>query len=297
MNITLNAFNLKKELGLLQFMNKFLKFSNLDKNKIKRLINRIFIDEPWVNYFLNDAHHGLIHGNQVRLSCLKIVAKLNSKENIKLLKEGKKICKNNFHEGALVAIQIAAIFHDCGRFNKDGKIIAKEQKHHHILSAKRANKFCKSINLITTTPFVEDAILCHDFQSKELTPSLNSPKTIIGKIVQTSDQMGWFHPNSIIRTLNYNKAIKIPFYDSKIDLKERLTWRPNKKSKDALTVMLNQLFGPTDVDRFGIEFGRLKIKSYQTKLENNIIKIAEKHHLKKETILLINNFRKFKIII
>ncbi|MFA6514551.1 MAG: hypothetical protein WCT50_04680 [Patescibacteria group bacterium] len=276
-------------------MNILSSLYHFDEKKLKNLLKRIFRGENWLKIFLDDSHHGFTHGNQVRLSCLKLIENLTLKEKKKLQEEGKKICAVNSHQYAIVAIEIAAIFHDCGRFNETGQVIAEEQKYHHILSAKRAEIFCANVGLNIIIPNVKEAILCHDFQNKRLTPELTSPKSIIGKIVQSSDQMGWFHPNSIARTLAFNKALGSPFYNPQIPLKERLIWAPGvKEARDSLTVMLGQLFGPTKIERFGIEFARKKIEIYKVGLENNIIKMAEEYKVKKEVEILIENFRKRK---
>jgi len=260
-------------------------------DQFKNLLKETFEENAWLKVFLEDNHHGYIHGDQVRVAGLKLVANLNSDEKEKLLQEGMGISKINSDKYATAAIEIAAIFHDCGRFNEAGEVISEEQNYHHILSAKRAAVFCREIGLGIIVPDVEEAILCHDFQSHELTPDLNSPQTIIGKIVQSADQMGWFHPDSVNRTLAYNKALGAPFYNSEVTLNERLSWKPGNKSRDALTVMLKQLFGPTNAERFGIEFARNKVEMYKIDLENNILKIADEYNLKTEVEILIEKFK------
>jgi len=261
------------------------------EDQFKDLLKETFKDGAWLKSFLGDSHHGYIHGDQVRSAGLKLIANLNLEEKEKLLQEGIRISKINSNKYATAAIEIAAVFHDCGRFNEKGEVISEEQNYHHILSAKRAAVFCREIGLGIIAPDVEGAILGHDFQNSELTPDLNSPQTIIGKIVQSADQMGWFHPDSVNRTLAYNKALGAPFYDPEITLSERLSWKPGNKSRDALTVMLNQLFGPTNAERFGIEFARNKVEMYKIDLENNILKIADKYNLRTEIEILIEKFK------
>lgn len=274
-------------------MDIVLEFYHVDEKKLKNSLKETFKGQAWLKAFLNDSHHGFTHGAQVRLACLKLISNLTPSEKRKLLQEGKEICKINSYEYAVTAIELAAIFHDCGRFNEDGGVVAGEQKYHQILSAKRAKIFCDYVGLSIVASDIEEAILCHDFQSKELTPNLNPPKTIIGKIVQSSDQMGWFHPNSINRTLDFNKALGAPFYDSRVTLEERLLWKPTIKAGDALTVMLSQLFGPINNERFGIEFAKNKVEKYKIDLENSIIKIAKKYNLKSEVETLIKAFREY----
>lgn len=270
-------------------------YYHFNENEFKKLLKKTFKNDTWLKVFLADSHHGFIHGNQVRLAGLKLIENLSPNEKRKLLAEGKKICRLDSYKYAIVAMEIAAIFHDCGRFNNNGQVIAGEQKYHHILSAKRAKIFCNNNGLSILIPNVEQAILGHDFQSRRLTPDLNSPKNIIGKIVQSSDQLGWFHPDSIYRTLDFSKALGVPFYDPLVTIKERLAWVPMAKTGDAFTVMLSQLFGPMGKNRFGIEYARQKVEKYKKGLEQNILKIAQERGLKKEINLMIKQFKnKFK---
>ena len=272
-------------------MGIILEHNRRDENKFKRQLKKTFGPDLWLKVFLNDSHHGFTHGNQVRLSSLKLIENLNSSEKKLFLQEGRAISLMNSNQLATAAVEIAAIFHDCGRFNNEGKVIAVEQKYHHILSAKRAKFFCENNNFKIIIPYVEEAILCHDFQSRKLTPSMNPPKTIIGKIIQSADQLGWFHPDSLYRTLEFNKAIGNKFFDSSISLRYRLLWVPMTKSGDALTVMLSQLFGPTEEDRFGIKYARDKVQKYKTDLKNNILKIAQDNGVRNEVKLIINDFK------
>lgn len=267
-----------------------------DEKKVNNLIKDTFKKEKWLRVFLNDNHHGYLHGNQVRMSCLKLEENLNPREKEKLLKEGEKINKKDPHKYAVIAIEIAAIFHDCGRFNEEGMVVFEEQKNHYVLSANRAEKFCNYLGLNMLAKSVKEAIFCHDYQSKKITPHLNTPKTITGKIVQSADQMGWFHPESVYRTLAFNKALGLPFYDPNTTLEERLMWRTGNKNNDSVTVMLNQLFGPISNERFGIEYARKKVENYKIDLEKNIIKIAQKDKLKNEIKTLIKKFSESKLI-
>jgi hypothetical protein len=124
---------------------------------------------------------------------------------------------------------------------------------------------------------------------------LRPPKTIIGKIIQASDQMGWFHPDSVTRTIEYNKQVLgNPFFDSSVTLQERLAWTSGSTSKDALTVMLNQLFGPTTDQRFGIEYARKKVESYRFQLEKNIVGCANSREEAQQVQDIINACRSRK---
>ncbi|MFA5131141.1 MAG: NUDIX hydrolase [Patescibacteria group bacterium] len=266
-----------------------------DENEFFALLKKSFNDAVWLQVFLTDSHHGFKHGNQVREAALKLIANLNTAEREQLAQEGKNIYPIDSEKFATLAFELAAVFHDCGRFNEAGEVLAAEQNHHHILSAQRAAKFCETQSLDILIPYVEEAILCHDFQSAELTPALKSPQSIIGKLVQSSDQMGWFHPDSVNRTLAFNKALGAPFFDSSVSLDDRLAWTPGIKSKDSLTVMLSQLFGPTGPQRFGIESARNKVETYKIDLENSIINMAAEHNSKNEVEKIIAAFKKEKL--
>lgn len=252
------------------------------ENEFINMLSKCFNKAHWLEAFLKDSHHGFIHGNQVRLSCLKIINNLTDAEEKELFREVEHIDKKNPEKYARLIVEIAAIFHDSGRFNEKGGVIAEEQKFHHILSAERAKIFCISLGLDNLIPFVEEAVLSHDFQSVEVTPDLKPPTNISGKIVQAADQMGWFHPDSVKRTLDYNNALGLPFYDKSGIFEERMTWQPRLIPKDAFTVMLCQLFGPTGIDRFGIKYARQKVETYKKDLENSILKIAKEYDLEED---------------
>lgn len=286
-NLDNSINNQKNKFVETKFENPLFKTENKEI-EFKNLLSECFNREDWLGAFLNDNHHGFLHGNQVRLSCLKLMDNLTDIEKNDLLKEVGQVDLADSEQYAKLIVEIAAVFHDAGRFNEQGKVVSEEQKLHQILSAERAKKFCVSLGLNNIIPFVEDAILCHDFQSSELTPDLNPPKYISGKIVQASDQMGWFHPDSVKRTLDYNKALGNPFYDLNTTLSERMAWKPGNIAKDAFTVMICQLFGPTGEDRFGLESARQKIKTYKKDLENNILKIAKEYGLEDEVGQQIN---------
>jgi HD superfamily phosphodiesterase len=242
------------------------------------LLDKTFGDQKWYVAFLNDTHHGFAHGEQVRSACLNLLENLTEEERENL--------DENF-ESSVLAIEIAALLHDSGRINDNGLNLPEEQKLHHELSAKRAREFCIENNLLDIFPLVEDAIISHDFQSKEITPHLTPPKTMVGKIVQSADQVGWFHPDSVYRTLDFNKAMKVPFFNPNVDLESRINWRPGEVAPDALTVMIGQLFGPTGENRFGIKAAREQIEIYKVGLKKNILKVAEENGVKEEVMGLI----------
>lgn len=269
-----------------------LKVSVMDEAVFNSLLQEIFQDKKWLEPFFRENHHGLEHGMQVKSACLKIIDNLNEAEKEELSRLGAEIDGESPWESALEAVSIAAVFHDCGRFNDDGLIIGVEQVRHHILSAERAEAFCGQLNLLGSIPYVKDGVLGHDFQNTSLTPHLSPPQTIIGKIVQSADQMGWFHPGSVYRTINFCKSMNVPMYDPTLTLQERLDWVPsNTEREDALTVVLNQLFGPTGTERFGIEYARQKIETYRSDMEQSILTAFGDIDCRDEAVELIEQFR------
>lgn len=260
----------------------------------KDLIWETFPGEKWVEVFLADTHHGFTHGDQVRAAGRKLLENLTVSEEEALSKELSGASGGDELNWAVVIVSISSVFHDCGRFDDQGIFNIKEQKFHHVVSARRAKHFCDFLNMSPVFPLVEEAILCHDFQSREMTPYLDTPSTIVGKIVQSADQMGWFHPDSLSRTLDYNVVLGNPFFDEKLSLDDRLKWTPGENSKDALTVMLKQLFGPTGIDRFGIEYARKKVHRYKEELERNILKVAGQYNQAAEARELSVRFREME---
>ena len=266
----------------------------MDEAAIGNMLKTVFQDKKWLEAYFRETHHGLEHGNHVKSTCSQLIENLNESEREELLAAGTAIDPVCPWESALTATAIAAIFHDSGRFNNDGKIIGSEQENHHNLSAERAHEFCLIFDLHPHAPYVRDAILSHDFQNPQLTSHLNPPQTIVGKIVQSADQIGWFHPGSVYRTMNFCKSMGVPLYDPTMSLQERLDWVPTITDReDALTVVLNQLFGPTDGQRFGIENARQIIETYKSDMEQSILKAFGDIGCGDEAKLLIGEFRQY----
>lgn len=245
---------------------------------LPELFDKTFGYDKWYLAFLNDTHHGFAHGEQVRSTCLNLLENLTEDERETL---------DESFESSVLSIEIAALLHDSGRINDSGLSLPEEQKFHHELSAKRAREFCMESNLLDIFPLIEDAIISHDFQSEEITPHLTSPKTMVGKIVQSADQIGWFHPDSVFRTLDFNKAMKVPFFNPNATFESRKNWRPGEIAPDAITVMINQLFGPTGENRFGIKAAREQIEIYKVGLKKNILNVAEENGVKEKVVGLI----------
>lgn len=269
-----------------------MEIPNSNDQQVKGLIKETFDHAPWAEVFVDDLHHGFTHGNQTRLYCLELIKNLTPAEREKFLQEGQEICGKDVHAAtsATLAAEIAAIFHDCGRFNDEGKIIPSEQRRHNYRSAERAKPFCKRQGLPEYIPHVEEAILCHDFQNSKSTPYLNQPGTIIGKLVQAADQTGWFHPDAVHRTIEFSKEIGRVFYDPSIDMKERLDWTLGCKREDALTFLAHLLVGYAGPERFGIEAARLKLDEYRKELRKSILKAAWENQVGKEAEELLGHF-------
>lgn len=251
------------------------------QKEIQRSIKKVFGSAPWVKTFLSSDHHGIAHGEQIRIQCLKLIEELTPSEKKQLIKEGKTINSEDPFTAAKIAVAIAAVFHDAGRYGNNGKM-AKNQMFHHCLSAKRVKKFCLKMGISEFLPLTLEAVLCHDYQSKKVTPYLQPPQSMIGKIVQAVDQIRWFHPDCVYRTLDFNNSIGIPFYDPQVTMEQRLNWQPGIHS-DAVTVLMNQLFGPTGRDRFAITVLRHHLFENREKLETEILKVSRQFGLE-ETI-------------
>jgi HD superfamily phosphodiesterase len=275
-------------------MYKLADFHTFDEAFIRRAISEVFAEAKWVEAFLNEDHHGVKHGDQVRIGCNKLIGKFTDPEKEEFIEEGKAINKEHPFESAQAVTQLAAVFHDCGRFNDKGEVIGEEQKFHNVLSSKRAVQFCERIHEENAIPFIADATISHDYQNKKLTSHLDAPKTIIGKVVQASDQLGWFHPGSVHRTIEYSKAIGVEFLNKDLDIQKRIDWTPcvhDANDEDAITVLLHQLFGPTDAERFGIAAAQETIQKNKKLLKENILKESRARGCEKEVLELIELFQ------
>lgn len=259
------------------------------EEQLQDVLRRCFSTSLWLEGFMESDHHGFEHGNKVREAAFKLLEELNNFENKDLVKEGVQIDPRCPKEGAKRALAIAALFHDCGRINAEGRFVKEEQGNHHLVGAERAVEFCSRLGLQREIPFVRDAVESHDFQSRAITPTMTPPKTIIGKIVQATDQMGWFHPGSLKRTLSYNADL--PFFDQEISLEERRNWKPNGITRDVMCVLMAQLFGPRGEERFGVQAAREKVALYVEKLEREILKAAEERNVREPVETLIRSWR------
>jgi HD superfamily phosphodiesterase len=262
------------------------------ENGIRKALFDCFSHQNWVEVFLDDTHHGYEHGYQVRINAIKIVYALSESERSQFEQEGKSISTDSPNESAMIVTEICAVMHDCGRFDDDGQLVAEKQHLHHIIGAKRAERLFSTYGIHSAIPYSSDAIISHDYQSAELTPQLTPPKTMIGKIVQSADQLGWFHPGSVQRTMDYGKAFGRKFYDPKLSLEDRMAWKSPAHSPDAVTVLLAQYFGHTGEERFAIAAARKKAEESLHELRINIIKLAEEQGCKEELRGLIAEYER-----
>jgi hypothetical protein len=220
---------------------------------------------------------------------LELIDHLTPLERKRLIREGRTINQEDPLTAVKIAIGVAAIFHDAGRYGNNGKM-AKNQMYHYLLSAKRAKRFCLKIGCSELLPLVTDAVIGHDYQSKKVTPYLQPPKSMVGKMVQGVDQIRWFHPDCVYRTIDFNNSIGVPFFDSKVTMKQRLDWQPGIHS-DAVAVLMNQLFGPTGRDRFAIAALRQRLFENREKLEAEILKVSRKLNLESEVEKIIVEYQ------
>ncbi len=264
-------------------------FYNVDEDLFKQKLREVFSDEKWVEPFLTDLHHGLLHGNQVRLGAIKLIENLTDDEKDELINEGKQIDVDQPFESAVAAVEIASVFHDCGRFNDEGVIVLEEQNKHHLVGAERCVMLCDVLGLGAVKEFVHDAVLCHDFHNPEVTDHMKAPKTMIGKIVQSSDQLGWFHPGSLSRTLEFGAQLGYPFYvETDIDI--RAGWKIHTPVPDVVTVLMHQLFGYCGPERFAICTAKEKVETYKEGLKKSILLAAEDKGVLEEVSNVIRGF-------
>jgi hypothetical protein len=239
-------------------------------------LRMVFDDARWVYEFLKreNDHHGLVHAEEVRLRGLKLIPGMEDHEKKDLLAEGRLIYKKNPIVGAVVAVEFGARFHDCGRFDDAGNSCGDNQLAHPFIGAERVKYFCEELGLTSLVDFVYGAVLSHDYQNPKLTPAFTPPTSMIGRIVQSADQLGWFHPDSLERTIGYGKDEGRPFFDKNLDLYDRMKWLPQTRGPDDMTVLLTQIYGYSGDSRFSISSARKKIAEYRDQLKSRVLDMA-----------------------
>ncbi|MBT7903085.1 hypothetical protein HN587_04410 [Candidatus Woesearchaeota archaeon] len=270
-----------------------LNLVKLHDSVLEQALKECFESVPWVGAFFQSEHHGFKHGIVVKDRSVDLIKNLSESEREEFVGDGLSINPAQPLIAATVATKLAALFHDSGRFNEFGLVVPSEQNNHQVISSIRAKQFATYFNLAEYDPLMTSAILSHDYQSPTLTPHLNPPSSLVGKIVQASDQMGWFHPNSVYRTLAYNQEIGVPFYVGDTSLQDRLKWIPSGSSPDVVTVLLFQLFSPKTSERFGIVAAQKKVLSYSAKLKENIVGLATDFGCGKKVLDLIKIYEKY----
>ena len=260
-----------------------LEFYQAEEGFLREVIRDVFLNGVWVNAFLEEETHGYIHGDRVRNGSLKLLENLTDDERARLIREASNFDGQDPLRSASAVVEICSLLHDCGRFDDKGNQTEDSNKIHHITGAERAIHFCAALNLDQILPYVEDTILCHDFQSPDDTPSLDAPSYMIGRIVQASDQMGWMHPGSVDRTVKYSVVVDRPIFDPSVPLNDRIGWQPFvDDALDALTVLLKQLYGNTGPDRFGVEAAKIKVDGYRSQMRAGIQALADREGFRSE---------------
>lgn len=260
---------------------------------VQALMREFFAGSDWIAAFFESAHHGIEHAMDIRERALRFIEKLTDDERRALEQEGCVLDAEHSIDAATACVEIAALFHDCGRMNDQGEFRAEDQGQHHELGARRVRVFCQALGFSQAAEdMIANAVLTHDFQSGRLTPTLCPAQTMIGKIVASADQIGWFHPDSVHRTLKYNLDLGRPFLDQTVGIATRLAWQPNTRDIDAITVMLHQLYGPRGENRFGVQVAREIIADMREALRDNILTMAESFEVRDETQDLIEAFAK-----
>jgi HD superfamily phosphodiesterase len=252
-------------------------FHKTGAEQLASAMRNVFCKTLWLEPFLNSKHHGIEHGDMVRLGALKLIEQLTPEERAALIKEGEEIDSENPLASASAIAEIASFLHDCGRYDDNGDFLVEKQINHPFISAERAATFCMAFGFSNALKFMEDAVKSHDFHSKTHTPYYTAPKTMIGRLVQSSDQMGWFHPGAIKRTIAFSRDCERQFFDRKIPIQERTKFNSplSYDNCDVVTVLLVQLYGYCGEERLGIAAARKKVEKYKKELREEIIQLAQ----------------------
>ena len=260
-----------------------LEFYQADEQFLREVVRDVFPGDVWVDAFLGEETLGFLHGYRVWLGSQKLLDKLTEEERERLILEARAFDGVDPLKSAGAVVEICSLLHDCGRFDDRGNQTEESNKIHHVIGADRAIAFCKNLGLYGIQGYVDDTIQCHDFQSPRDTPSLSPPSYMIGSVVQASDQMGWMHPGSVERTVQYSLVVDRPIFDPSVDIEDRIGWQPFVgDALDAITVLLKQLYGNTGPDRFGVEAARKKVESYRPQIRAGIVALAEREGFRPE---------------
>ncbi|MFH1751779.1 MAG: HD domain-containing protein [archaeon] len=233
--------------------------------------------------FLHDFSHGFEHGWATRKTALELAKNLPENFKAKMKKknfliEGKKV---SLWQLFLIEIELSAIMHDYGRLNKEGKMSNKIAMIHHEESARILKKFLSKLGLRnesrnSSRERMTKAILSHDYHSKEHTPNMPEPKTVMQKLIVDADRLNGVLPYAMDRTHDYNKKLDKEFFNQKTSFKDRLNWQPSRgMEQDALTVMLHQTFNWTKPDRYYLEASKKMAKETIPKTKKRMIELIE----------------------
>ncbi|MFH1064126.1 MAG: hypothetical protein V1729_03535 [Candidatus Woesearchaeota archaeon] len=271
---------------MIEYDTSLIGLCEYDSDTFKAFLRYAFNPQGWVNAFIENSHHGLGHGESVREGAISLACQLTDDERAELEQDGREIDDKDPIVAALAAVNIAAVLHDCGRMDVDGNMPMEQQPRHHIVGADRAEYFCNALDSPDgLTYHVRAAVISHDYQGVDNTPEMFPPTTMIGKLVQAVDQLLWFNPISVDRTMNFSRDLRRKFYDPDIPLEVRLSWGPGKGGEDAMTVLLCQYFGPTDSERFGVESARKKAEDDQLALYRRILEVTAEQGVDQKEII------------
>ncbi len=85
----------------------------------------------------------------------------------------------------------------------------------------------------------------------------------------------------------------VKFYEPELEIDKRLNWIPDYKPSDIITVLMHQLFGSCDKERFGVKAAREKVESYKIELKERILEVSGTYGVRRETEELIGEFEKY----
>ncbi|MFC1741404.1 hypothetical protein ACFL3V_02625 [Nanoarchaeota archaeon] len=272
-------------------MKKTADFHNMPAEDWKRSLESVFDGSRWVQGFIDNWHHGIGHGFDVRQNAISLIGELNDDERSCLISEGADIDPSEPLINAVSAVEIASVLHDCGRFDDlTGDKLRCNQDTHAEDGAERAETFCRSHGINGASRYVVGAVLSHDYWSGEYTPNCPRPDTMVGRIVQAADQIIWFTPETVERTHEVGKDYDRVFFDPSVPLEERLNWDPSTKGPDTMVVMLAHIAGYKGEGRFSISPARKRLDRYQDAVRKKVLELAETYKVRDEVDVLIDEY-------
>ncbi len=160
--------------------------------------------------FVNNKDHGLAHAGDVWILAAQFASLIGEE-------------LGNFPKSKIdFLIEEACVFHDAGRFFIPRKNHPRYKemresaiKLHHVVGVDLA------INLGCRSLIVANAIRCHDFFNKGITPNMKPPDYLIGEVIRAADKMTLSPCEEVDRYWAIGKRVGTPFFLPDISLEER----------------------------------------------------------------------------